>query len=127
MRKMGLLHVSGGKRQHGVEVPGAPRALRRFGCWCCTRSGMNVRRSAHRRNHGRDALHAQRQQHRPDETVFRETFHAALILIANAASIAVKASSIIAESASDQCMPIRLPTRPTVTPENARSPWLDMA
>ena len=45
---------------------------------------------------------------------------------ANAASTAVIASNSIADSARDQWMPMRLPTIPTVTPENARKPWLDM-
>src|SRR5205085_10363064 len=35
--------------------------------------------------------------------------------------------STAALSASDKCMPIRLPARPTVTPLNARSPIADMA
>ena len=46
--------------------------------------------------------------------------------IAKPASAAVIASNDIAASARDQWMPMRLPTSPTVTPENARRPWLDM-
>ena len=40
---------------------------------------------------------------------------------------AVSASSVAAESASDQCMPIMLPPSPTVTPLKARKPSADMA
>ena len=48
------------------------------------------------------------------------------VRMANAASTAVIASSTIAESASDQWTPIRLPKSPMVTPEKARKPRFDM-